>query len=167
MEINIVNNGYPDQDKEEVGVVEQNVTFIQHSDTCDDSDRVQYLDFKTVGVDFDPKDNTDSFFRISTGDPFAYDEGKTDCSQFWSCNGPEELVRLFNEAARRFGMSCRWKVEKYHVQPITNNIDEKVITDEELEQIQTEYDTEFQRRVTAKQEHQLRIEALQKNMGIK
>jgi hypothetical protein len=130
MDIKLVNHGFPNQDRNEVGVVEQKITFIQHSDTCD-KDRYQYVSFETVGVDFDPKDNTDSFLRVSTGDPFAYNENKTDVAPFWSCNGPDELVRMFNEAARRFGMSCRWKLEKYHVQPITNLIKEEIIPDEE------------------------------------
>lgn len=146
MDINIVNHGFPNEDKREVGVVEQKITFIQHSDTCD-SDRYQYLNFETVGVDFDPKDNTDSFIRISTGDSFAYDEGKTDCAQFWSCNGPEELVELFNEAARRFGMSCRWKVEKFHVRPISDITVEEIIPNEELNQISEEYEKERKGRI--------------------
>lgn len=108
-----VNHGCP-QDGE-IGVVEQAATFIQHSDTCDE-DRYQYLNFKTVGVDFDKKDNTDSFIRVSTGDPFVgYDEKHTDVAPFWSCNGPEEIVALFNKFAERTGMTCRWKCEKYHV----------------------------------------------------
>lgn len=148
MDIKVVNHGYPNQDKEEVGVVEQKVTFIQHSDTCD-SDRYQYLNFETMGVDFDPVDNTDSFLRISTGDKFAYDEDKTDCAQFWSCNGPEELVRLFNEAARRFGMSCRWKLEKYYVRPVTDLVKEEVISKEELEQIKSKYEEEYRQRMEA------------------
>ena len=138
MDVNIVNHGYPNELNEEIGVVEQKITFIQHSDTNDD-DRYQYLNVQTSGVDFDPKDNTDSFFRISTGDPFAYDDKKTDCAPFWSCNGPEELVAMFNEAARRFGMSCRWKLEKYHVKPIVGPINEKILTDIELEKIEETY----------------------------
>lgn len=138
MDVNIVNHGYPNELNEEIGVVEQKITFIQHSDTNDD-DRYQYLNVQTSGVDFDPKDNTDSFFRISTGDPFAYDDKKTDCAPFWSCNGPEELIAMFNEAARRFGMSCRWKLEKYHVKPIVGPIKEKILTDEELEKIEEAY----------------------------
>ena len=145
MEVNIVNHGYPNRDKEEVGVVEQKITFIQHSDTNDD-DRFQYVNFETSGVDFDPKDNTDAFFRVSTGDPFAYDEEKTDCAQFWSCNGPEELVAMFNEAARRFGMSCRWKVEKYNVKPMVGPVKEEIITDEELKAIEENYKAEQKNR---------------------
>lgn len=130
----IVNHGFPNENNEEIGVVEQQIQFIQHSDTMD-SDRYQYLRFETEGVEFDPKDNTDSFFRISTGDKFAYNPDKTDVAPFWSCNGPEELVKLFNEAARRFGMSCRWKVEKYYVKPNIDPVKERILTEEELEQI--------------------------------
>lgn len=138
MSANIVNHGFPNELNEEIGVVDQKITFIQHSDTNDDN-RYQYLNVQTSGVDFDPKDNTDSFFRISTGDPFAYDDTKTDCASFWSCNGPEELITMFNEAARRFGMSCRWKLEKYHVRPMVGPIKEKILTDEELEKIEEAY----------------------------
>lgn len=145
MDVNFINHGYPDQFKEEVGVVDQKITFIQHSDT-NDKDRYQYFNFITSGVDFDPKDNTDSFFRVSTGDPFAYDDEKTDCAPFWSCNGPEELVALFNEAARRFGMSCRWKIEKYHVKPMVGPVKERVLTDEELKTIEENYKAEQKNR---------------------
>jgi len=110
--IKIVNHGFPHNN--EIGVVDQECTFIQKSDTYD-SDHFQYLTFKTMGIDFDPNDNTDSFIRLSTGDPFVYDEEKTDVAPFWSCDGPEEIVELFNEFARRAGMTCRWKVEKYNI----------------------------------------------------
>lgn len=141
--INIVNHGFPDQNKNEVGVVQQQIQFIQHSDTMD-SDRYQYLTFKTEGVEFEPQDNTDSFFRISTGDEFAYNDSKTDVAQFWSCNGPEELVNLFNEAARRFGMSCRWKIEKFNVKPIAGAgpIKEYILNDDEIKAIKSKYKTE-------------------------
>lgn len=145
MDVKLVNHGYPNRDSEEIGVVEQKVTFIQHSDT-NDEDRYQYLNFETSGVDFDPKDNTDSFFRVSTGDPFAYNDEKTDCAPFWSCNGPEELVALFNEAARRFGMSCRWKLEKYHVRPVVGPVKERILTDEELKTIEENYKAEQKNR---------------------
>lgn len=143
MDVNIINHGYPNRDKEEIGVVDQKITFIQHSDT-NDEDRYQYLNVETSGVDFDPRDNTDSFFRISTGDKFAYDEEKTDCAQFWSCNGPEELVAMFNEAARRFGMSCRWKIEKYYVKPMVGPVKERILTDEEIKKIVEDYEKEQQ-----------------------
>lgn len=145
MSANIVNHGFPNELNEEIGVVDQKITFIQHSDTNDDN-RYQYFNVQTSGVDFDPKDNTDSFLRISTGDPFAYDDKKTDCAHFWSCNGPEELVTMFNEAARRFGMSCRWKLEKYHVRPMVGPIKEKILTDEELEAIEENYKAEQKNR---------------------
>lgn len=131
--LNIVNHGFPKD--LEVGVLDQAVTFIQHSDTMDE-DRYQYLRVKAEAVDYDPKDNTDSFFRIATGDAFAYNDEKTDVAPFWSCMGPEELTDLFNEAARRMGMRCRWKCEKYFVdvdQP------EVKLTDEQIEKIVADY----------------------------
>lgn len=112
-ETKIVNHGYPRE--MEIGIVDQTIRFIQPSDTCD-KDRYQQLTMTTVGVEFDPKDNTDSFIRMAIGP----DEGDADIAPFWSCNGPEELVMLFNEFAKRTGMSCRWKLEKYHVQLITD-----------------------------------------------
>lgn len=119
-EARIVNHGYPKE--MEIGVVDQTIRFIQKSDTCDE-DRYQQLAMTTVGLDFDPKDNTDSFIRVAIGP----NDGDADIAPFWSCNGPEELVMLFNEFAKRTGMSCRWRLEKYHVKPITNMIYEEVV----------------------------------------
>jgi hypothetical protein len=36
-------------------------------------------------------------------------------------------------------MSCRWKLEKYHVKPIVGPIKEKILTDIELEKIEETY----------------------------
>lgn len=137
----IVNHGFPKD--EEIGVMKQSATFIQHSDT-NDEDRYQYFRVETSAVEFDPKDNTDSFFRVSTGDPNVYNPDNTDVAQFWSCTGPEEIISMFNEAARRMGMSCRWKCEKFYVQPIVNLVDERILPDEEIEQIKNDYDTKLE-----------------------
>ena len=146
-----VNHGFPHD--EEIGVMEQNATFIQHSDT-NDEDRYQYFRVETSGVDYDPKDNTDSFFRVSTGDPFAYNPDKTDVAPFWSCMGPEDIVAMFNEAARRMGMRCRWKLEKYYVQPVIDLVKEEVVSEEELERIKSDYE----------EERRQRMEVIQKRM---
>ena len=127
-----VNHGFPHE--EEIGVMEQKATFIQHSDTNDD-DRYQYFRVETSSVAFDLKDNTDSFFRVSTGDPFAYNSNKTDVAPFWSCMGPEDIVAMFNEAARRMGMRCRWSCEKYYVDIEDSTHQERRLSDDELEQI--------------------------------
>ena len=127
-----VNHGFPKD--EEIGIMEQNATFIQHSDT-NDEDRYQYFRVETSGVDYDPKDNTDSFFRVSTGDPFAYNPEKTDVAPFWSCMGPEDIVAMFNEAARRMGMRCRWSCEKHFVDIEDPYHQEREISDEELAQL--------------------------------
>lgn len=133
-----VNHGFPHE--EEIGVMEQNTTFIQHSDTNDD-DRYQYFRVETSSVDFDPKDNTDSFFRVSTGDPFAYNPDKTDVAPFWSCMGPEDLVAMFNEAARRMGMRCRWSCEKYYVDIEDSTHQERKLSEDELKQITQSYNS--------------------------
>lgn len=122
--IKFVNHGYPKG--EEIGVTEQSIQFIQKSDTCD-IDRFQQVNFKTVGLGYDERDNTDSFIRVSIGDPYMIEkmdqneEIQTDIAPFWSCQGPEELVELFNIFAERTGMTCRWKLEKYHI----NELNEK------------------------------------------
>lgn len=148
-----VNHGFPHD--EEIGVMEQNATFIQHSDT-NDEERYQYFRVETSGVDFDPKDNTDSFFRVSTGDPFAYNPDKTDVAPFWSCMGPEDIVAMFNEAARRMGMQCRWKCEKFYVRSISDLAKEEIIPDNELEQIVADH----------KKAEQKRTNELRKKMGL-
>lgn len=124
MKMKLVNHGLPKD--EELGVVEQKMTFIQNSDTWD-SDRFQYANFETRAVDFSAEDNTDSFIRFSIGDMSVYNEKKTDIAPFWSCEGPEEIVEMFNEFAKRSGMSCRWKIEKYHVRPITEIAVEEIV----------------------------------------
>lgn len=110
--IKFVNHGFPKDS--EIGVVTQTAQFIQRSDTMDE-DRYQQLNFETCGLEFDEKDNTDAFIRVSTGDPNGMDPEHTDIAPFWSCNGPEEIVELFNIFAQRCGMTCRWKLEKYYV----------------------------------------------------
>lgn len=109
-----------------VGVNKQTVQFIQNNDTWGESDKYQLLSFETKALEFNEKDNCDWFFRVRIGG--APDE--VDTENFWSVDSPKEIVELFNEVARRTGMSTRWKCEEYHVQPAAEipceqSIDEK------------------------------------------
>ena len=96
-----------------VGIDKQIIRFAQNNDTWGEVDKTQLLTFETVSVSFDKKDNCDWFFRMSTGG----DEDSECIEKFWSIEGPEELIGLFNELARRTGMRCRWKCEKFYVEP--------------------------------------------------
>lgn len=122
----IINSGFIKN--EEIGIENQVVRYIQNTDTCDmNIDGYQYLTLKTVGLEFDEKDNTDSFIRISIGSN-NYDEKSDEESgitNFWSVCGPEDLIEIFNDFARRTGMSCRWEIKKYHVKLKEEKIDEK------------------------------------------
>ena len=118
----IINSGFIKN--EEIGIETQVVRYIQNTDTCDmNIDGYQYLTLKTVGVDFNEEDNTDSFIRISIGSN-NHDE-ESGISNFWSVGGPEELIEIFNDFARRTGMSCRWEINKYHVELKEERKDEK------------------------------------------
>ena len=111
--------------KGELGVDTQVVRYVQNTDTWDmNIDEYQYLELKTVGVDgLNEEDNTDSFIRISIGSN-DHDE-ESGISNFWSIDGPEELIEIFNDFARRTGMSCRWEIKKYHVELKEERKDEK------------------------------------------
>lgn len=122
----IINSGFIKN--EEIGIETQVVRYIQNTDTVDmNIDGYQYLTLKTVGIGFDEKDNTDSFIRISIGSN-NYDEKSDEESgitNFWSVDGPEDLIEIFNDFARRTGMSCRWEIKKYHVELKEERKDEK------------------------------------------
>ena len=116
----IINTCYTKDDQ--IGIDTQVVRYIQNTDTWDmNIDGNQYLTLKTVcGGDFSEKDNTDSFIRMEIGD-----EHSEQCiSPFWSIAGPEDLVEVFNDFARRTGMSCRWEIKKYHVKTTEERIEE-------------------------------------------
>lgn len=121
----IINSGFIKD--EETGIETQVVRYIQNTDTVDmNIDGYQYLTLKTVGIDFDEKDNTDSFIRISIGSN-NYDEKSDEESgitNFWSVGGPEDLIEIFNDFARRTGMSCRWEINKYHVKTTEERVEE-------------------------------------------
>lgn len=107
---------------EEVGIENQKVVYVQNTDTYDSNiGRYQYLKLEAVAGDgFDKKDNTQCFIRMSVSNEDEYDN-----SPFWSINGPEDLIEIFNDFARRTGMSCRWEIKKYHVKLKEEKIDEK------------------------------------------
>jgi hypothetical protein len=109
-----------------VGVNKQTVQFIQQNDTYGDQDLFQLMSFETMAIDYSEKDNCDWFFRVRIGG----EPDEEDTVNFWSVDSPKEIVELFNEVARRTGMSTRWKCEEYHVQPAAEipceqSIDEK------------------------------------------
>jgi len=111
----LVNHGMPENSQ--IGINNQKITFIQKSDTWDDSEKYQQMTFESIGVDFDINDNTDSFLRISIGARSNDPEDEPDIAPFWSVDGPEEIVRIFNEVAKRFGWKCRWRLEKVYPDP--------------------------------------------------
>lgn len=102
-----INDGYP-KTCDKISVIKQSITLMQENDTMGDSDKLQQLNIETVGVDYDPKENRDFFFRVTTGD--TNDEAGVE--KFWSVEGPEEFVEIFNEVAKRTDMSVRWELKK-------------------------------------------------------
>ena len=66
---------------------------------------------------------------------------KTDVAPFWSCMGPEDIVAMFNEAARRMGMRCRWSCEKYYVDIEDSTHRERKLSEDELKQIKQSYNS--------------------------
>ena len=109
---------------EEVGIENQKVVYLQNTDTYDSNiDSYQYLKLEAVAGDgFDKEDNTQCFIRMSVSNEEEYGSDNT---PFWSINGPEDLVEVFNDFARRTGMSCRWEINKYYVKIKEERIDEK------------------------------------------
>lgn len=102
----IVNHGYPED--EEIGVVDMHVNYIQKSDTCSSVETpYQQLHLETVGVEFDQNENTDAFIRMQTGCP-----EDVDITPYWSINGLEDLVKIFNNFERRRGSTIHYKVTK-------------------------------------------------------
>lgn len=107
MKKRFINDGYP-KTCDKISVSKQTITFMQKNDTMGDSDKLQQLNIETVGVEYDPKENRDFFFRVTTGD--GNDE--LGFEKFWSVEGPEDFVEIFNEVAKRTDMSVRWKLSK-------------------------------------------------------
>ena len=102
----LVNHGYPKG--EEVGIVDMHVNYIQPSDTCSDTETpYQQLHLETVGVEYDPEENTDAFIRMQTGCP-----EDVDIAPYWSINGLEDLVKIFNDFERRRGSTIHYKLTK-------------------------------------------------------
>ena len=103
----LVNHGYPAD--EQIGINEMNVGYIQKNDTMGDSDMWQQLRLEAVSMDFDENENVDSFIRMSIGKKVP---NEVDVEDFWSINGLEDLVRVFNDFERRRGSTIHYKVVK-------------------------------------------------------
>lgn len=105
----IVNHGYPKD--QEIGVVDMHTTYIQQTDTCGDSEQEPYqqLMLETVGVEFCEKENTDAFIRMRVGKKYP---DEVDVADFWSINGLEDLVSIFNNFERRRGSTIQYQVTK-------------------------------------------------------
>lgn len=103
----LVNHGYPDEGQ--IGINEMNAGYIQKNDTMGDSNMWQQLRLESVSLQFDPRENVDSFLRMSIG---KKNQGEVDIEDFWSINGLEDLVRIFNDFERRRGSTVHYKVIK-------------------------------------------------------
>ena len=103
----LVNHGYPADGQ--IGINELNAGYIQNNDTMGDSDKWQQLRLEAVSTEFDEKENVDSFMRMSIG---KKDPDEVDIEDFWSINGMEDLVRVFNDFERRRGSTIHYKVVK-------------------------------------------------------
>ena len=103
----MINHGFPKDDQ--VGIVDMNVRYIQRNDTMGDSDNYQQMTLQTEAVEFDEKENVDSFIRMSIG-PKTPDE--VDIEPFWSINGLEDLAQIFNNFEKRRGSTIHYKVVK-------------------------------------------------------
>jgi hypothetical protein len=103
----IVNDSMPSDGK--IGVVETKVTYIQENDTWGESDQYQQIILTTKGVEYCDDEGTDAFIRMKIGKSYP---SEVDICDFWSINGLEDLVRIFNDFQRRSGTNIRYKVTK-------------------------------------------------------
>lgn len=107
----IVNHGNPKDG--EIGIEDMHVNYTQPADTCSDVETpYQRLRLETVGVEFFPEENTDTFIRMQIG-------GSEDCgfTPYWSIDGLEDLVKIFNDFERRRGSTIHYKVTKEVTMP--------------------------------------------------
>lgn len=95
----------------QICVARQTFTLIQENDTFGDQDKYQQLNIETVGVGYDERENRDFFFRVSTGG----EADEPDIEPFWAVEGPEELVDIFNEIAKRTDINVRWELKKLYL----------------------------------------------------
>ena len=116
-----LNNGIPDE-AGDISVSKQTITMMQENDTWGTSERYQQLHVETVGIDYDEKENRDFFFRVTTGGETDED----DLERFWSVEGPEEFVEIFNEIAERTKMKVRWEIKKVFVDEIDSQPTKKL-----------------------------------------
>lgn len=103
----LVNHGYPRDGQ--IGINELNVGYIQRNDTCGDSDLWQQLRLEAISTEFEEKENVDSFIRMRVGKKTP---DECDIEDFWSINGLEDLVSIFNNFERRRGSTIHYKVIK-------------------------------------------------------
>ena len=103
----LVNHGYPADNQ--IGINEMNAGYIQRNDTMGDSEMWQQLRLEAVSMEFDKNENVDSFIRMSVG---KKNPDEVDVEDFWSVNGLEDLVRVFNDFERRRGSTIHYKVVK-------------------------------------------------------
>lgn len=103
-------NSLPEKDGQ-IGITKQTITLLQNNDTWGDQEKWQQMNIETVGVDYDEKENRDFFFRMTTGG----NEDESDIERFWSIEGPEELVEIFNEIAKRTDINVRWEIKKVFI----------------------------------------------------
>ena len=108
-------------ENDEIGIEHQKTTYVQHTDGSDiNIGNYQYLTIESIVSGMpDSKDNTDCFLRLKIGS----ETPDTSICNFWSIDNPEELIEVFNDFARRSGMSCRWEINKYHVKVNEERID--------------------------------------------
>lgn len=111
---NMVNHSYPHDC--EVGIEKTAVTYIQKSDTWDDTETpFQKMTLETIPVDFNEEENTDSFIRVKVG-PIDF-EAEPDICDHWSVVGLEDLVNIFNDFMRRSGTYVRYELKKIIQKP--------------------------------------------------
>ena len=103
----MVNHLYTKND--EVGLAEFMVRYTQNEDTCGIGDNYQMLRLENVGLEFNAKENTDAFIRMTTGNPGPDDDA---VSPYWSINGLEDLVTIFNDFEKRRGSNIRYELSK-------------------------------------------------------
>ncbi len=119
---NIVNKSIPDAN--EIAVGETTVKYLQENDTWGESEQYQQMIFTTVGLadGYNEKENTDSFIRMKVG---KSEPNEDDVCDFWSINGLEDLVKIFNDFQRRSGTNIRYKVTKIVTPPDSDPIVEE------------------------------------------
>ena len=101
-------NGYPDDTEgtSNISVTNQRVVYSQLADTDQSSDDSQFLSFEIVTTDVAKEggDNQSFFVRMSTHPGGEHD--------FWSLDGLEELVDIYNDFLARLNVKYRYNITK-------------------------------------------------------